>query len=118
VLPETISSSSIFKHDYDADKDVIYANFIKTIMDKGIVDEQDFFRGKSVREVSTFQLFPTREDLKKERIQELLNSDWSKEKEVLALKDGDKYYVVSGHNRAATEILLSKSTIKVKVHEI
>ena len=115
-LPETIDSSAIFKNEYD-DSDSTYPKFIKTLMNKGITKEEDFFKSKKVEEISVFELHPTKEDLDRDTIIDLMENQWDGEYP-LAIKSDNKYYVIKGHDKVATDIILAKQTIKIKVHEI
>lgn len=116
-FPKEIKTDAVFKNEYN-DADSTYPNFIKTLMDKGVNNEDEFFRNKDTEDVPTFNIHPTKPNLSKERILNLLGNEWEKESYPLAIKDGDDYYIVRGHNRVATDILLNKDKIKMKIYEL
>lgn len=115
-LPESIDSDVVFKNEYDK-ADSTYANFIKKLMDKGITNEEEFFRGKDVEDVSVFNIHPTQQELEKDKIIDLMENQWDG-KYPLAIKSDGKYFIVKGHNKVATDILLAKPKVKMKVYEI
>lgn len=116
-LPESIDSDAIFKNDYDK-ADSTYANFIKKLMDRGITNEEEFFKGKEVEDVSVFNIHPTKDSIDRDSVLELLKNDWEDGKYPLAIKSDGKYFIVKGHSKIATDIFLAKNKIKMKVYEI